>query len=326
MERIQPPFVFSGYEVITTGSIGIVFYPDDGKDVEALLRNVDTAMYNAKGQGRNNFQFYNRSMNLKLADLLVLKNGLVHALERKEFVAFFQPQYRIGDGELIGAEALIRWVHPDRGLVSPDLFISLAEETGLIVPIGQQMLRTACHQWRNWQASVLEMKVAVNLSAREFRQENLVSIVAGILKDTGLKPSLLEIEITESSAMQNVEFTKRLLDELKEMGIKIAIDDFGTGYYSLSYLTRFPIDTVKVDRSFIKEILNDRRTAAIVSGIIALAHRLEFSVIAEGVDKPEQLAWLEQEGCDKVQGFLFSPPIPASLFGERLLRTKMVGD
>jgi len=325
MERIRPPFVFSGYEVITTGSIGIVFYPDDGKDMEALLRNVDTAMYNAKGQGRNNFQFYNRSMNLKLADLLVLKNGLVHALERKEFVAFFQPQYRIGDGELIGAEALIRWVHPDRGLVSPDLFISLAEETGLIVPIGQQMLRTACHQWRNWQASVLEMTVAVNLSAREFRQENLVSIVAGILKDTGLKPSLLEIEITESSAMQNVEFTKRLLDELKEMGIKIAIDDFGTGYSSLSYLTRFPIDTVKVDRSFIKEILNDRRTAAIVSGIIALAHSLEFSVIAEGVDKPEQLAWLEQEGCDKVQGFLFSPPIPASLFGERLLRTKTVG-
>lgn len=322
MDRIRPPFVFSGYEVITTGSIGIVFYPDDGKDMEALLQNVDMAMYNAKGQGRNNFQFYNRSMNLKLADLLVLKNGLVHALERKEFVAFFQPQYKIADGTLIGAEALIRWVHPDRGLVSPDLFISLAEETGLIVPIGQQMLRTACHQWRNWQASVLEMPVAVNLSAREFRQENLVTIVAGILKDTGLEPSLLELEITESIAMQNVEFTKRLLDELQEMGIKIAIDDFGTGYSSLSYLTRFPIDSVKIDRSFIKEILNDRRTAAIVSGIIALAHSLEFSVLAEGVDKPEQLAWLKKEGCDKVQGFLFSPPIPASLFEEKLLRTK----
>lgn len=311
LKIVAEPFNLMGHEVFITASIGITMYPIDGNDVDTLLKNADTAMYHAKDQGRNNFQFYSHTMNATAFDCLALENGLRKALDREEFILYYQPQLDIRTGKIVAVEALIRWQSPDLGLVPPPDFISLAEETGLIQPIGDWVLSTACLQNKAWQdAGFGPLRVTVNLSSHQFRQRDLLATVTRALKDSGLPPALLELELTESAIMQNVETTNFMLAELKAMGLRLAIDDFGTGYSSLSYLKRFPLDVLKVDRSFVHDITTDPDDAAITAAIIAMAHSLNLKVIAEGVETEEQLAFLKAQGCDEIQGFLFSRPLP----------------
>ena len=320
LKAMSAPFDIGGHELHITCSIGIASYPKDGKDRQTLLKNADAAMYRAKDLGRNNAQFYAAEMNVKAMERLMLESGLRHALERNEFLLHYQPQVDLRTGEITGMEALVRWQHPELGLVSPARFIPVAEESGLIVPLGEWVLRTACAQNKAWQRAGLKpISVAVNLSARQFRQPNLVEVVAGILRETELDPAHLELELTESLVMQNVEVTIATLDRLKAMGIKLSIDDFGTGYSSLSYLKRFPIHTLKIDQSFVRDITTDPSDAAIAKTIIAMAHELGLMVIAEGVETEEQKSFLQQRHCDEMQGFFFSKPVPATEF-EILLR------
>ena len=320
LEALKPAFYFSGHELHITTSIGIALYPYDGEDADTLLKNADTALYRAKEQGRNNYQLYTPAMNARAFERLALENSLRKALERKEFLLHYQPQQDLKTGEITGMEALLRWQHPDLGLVYPAEFISLAEETGLIVPLGEWVLRTAAAQNKAWQkAGLPPMVVAVNLSARQFQHHDLVESIARVLRETGLEARWLELEITESIAMQNADYTIIILRDLKEMGMQISMDDFGTGYSSLSYLKKFPIDTLKIDQSFVRDLSSDLNDAAIANAIIVLAHSLKLKVVAEGVETPEQKAFLKEHGCDKTQGYLFSNPIPAALF-ENLIR------
>lgn len=306
------PFDLEGRELFATTSIGISIYPKDGEDPETLLKNADTAMCRAKEEGRNNYQFYSPTMTVKAAERLALEDSLHHALQRGEFLLHYQPQVDLKTGQIIGMEALVRWQRPDRGMVSPKEFIPLAEETGLIVPIGEWVLRTACAQNKAWQAAGFPpIRMAVNLSARQFQQRNLIEMVARVLEETGLASNYLELELTESSIMQNVQTTIATLRELNAIGIAISIDDFGTGYSSLNYLKRFPINTLKIDQSFVHDIPNDPDDAAIVTAIITLAHSLKLKVIAEAVEIVEQLEFLRSLQCDKIQGYLFSKPLPA---------------
>jgi EAL domain-containing protein (putative c-di-GMP-specific phosphodiesterase class I) len=292
-------------------SIGITLYPYDGEDADTLLRNADTALYRAKEQGRNNYQLYTPAMNARAFERLALENSLRKAVERKEFLVYFQPQVDVLTGAIMGVEALLRWQHPDLGIVYPSEFISIAEETGLISQLGEWVLRTSCQQNKAWQkAGLPPMTVAVNLSGRQFQQLDLVENMSRILKETGLDPHWLEIEITESIAMQNADYTNVMLRNLKSMGVRVALDDFGTGYSSLSYLKKFPIDTLKIDQSFVRDLTNDSNDAAIANAIIVLAHSLKLKVIAEGVETKEQQAFLSQHHCDIIQGFLFSVPLP----------------
>ncbi|OIP08014.1 MAG: hypothetical protein AUK53_10800 [Betaproteobacteria bacterium CG2_30_59_46] len=322
LHAMSEPFDVDGRELYVTCSIGIALYPKDGGDSETLLKNADAALYRAKDLGRNNAQFYAAEMNLKAMERLTLEDGLRHALEHNEFVVHYQPQVDLRTGEIIGMEALVRWQHPEQGLVSPARFIPVAEESGLIVPLGEWVLRTACIQNKAWQrAGLRPISVAVNLSARQFRQPNLVEVVVGILRETGLDPAHLELEVTESLVMQNVEVTIATLGRLKAMGIKLSIDDFGTGYSSLSYLKRFPIDTLKIDQSFVRDITTDPDDAAIAKTIISMAHDLQLRVIAEGVETEEQKSFLQQRHCDEMQGYFFSRPVPAEDF-EVLLRER----
>ncbi|SHE73515.1 EAL and GGDEF domain-containing protein [Desulforamulus putei] len=312
IDTLKEPWIIGSHEFHITTSIGIALYPNDGEDVETLMKNADAAMYHAKEAGRNNFQFYTPAMNAKTLKRLELENNLRRALERDEFVVYYQPQVEIQSGKIIGMEALVRWQHPHLGMIFPGEFIPVAEDTGLIVSIGERVLRSACAQNKSWQdAGFPPLRVSVNLSARQFQQQNLVKHVAQILRETGLDPRWLELEITESLAMKDVEFTGKNLFELRKMGITIAIDDFGTGYSSLSYLKRLPIDTIKIDRSFIRDITSDPDNASIVSTIIVLAHNLKMKVIAEGVETEEQLSFLRQQQCDGMQGYLFSGPLLA---------------
>jgi EAL domain-containing protein (putative c-di-GMP-specific phosphodiesterase class I) len=277
-------------------------------------------MYRAKELGRNNYQLYDPKMSAPTAQSLSLMSDLRKALDRGEFVVYYQPQIHVKTGELIGVEALLRWQHPQRGMISPAQFIPLAEETGLIVPIGEWVLRTACAQVKAWaEAGFPEMRVAVNLSARQFMRDDLVEVVERVLRDTGLKPHLLELEITESMTMHNVERAIQILHGLKNLGVMISLDDFGTGYSSLSYLKHFPIHMLKIDQSFVRDITVDPDDAAIVNSIIALAHALQLNVIAEGVETEEQLAYLVEQGCFEMQGYLFSPPLPVQSL-ENLIR------
>ena len=315
IENISQPFNLDGHEVIVTTSIGISLYPDDGSDVITLIKNADTAMYHAKDQGRNNFQFYKQSMNATAYERLVLENHLRKALEREEFLLNYQPQFDILTDEIIGVEALVRWRHPELGLVSPGEFIPLAEETGLIIQIDEWVLKTACMQNKAWQVAGLpSITIAVNLSGQHFIRKNLLETVERTLKETGLDPRYLELELTESVLMKNAKETVSTLKSLKEMGLYISIDDFGTGYSSLSYLKRFPLDTMKIDRSFVQEITTDSDSAAITTAIIAMAHSLKLRVIAEGVETEEQLSFLRDHGCQALQGFLYSRPLPADDF------------
>ncbi len=320
INALQQPWLLGGHEFHITTSIGIALYPNDGEDADTLLKHADTAMYRAKEQGGNDYQLYTPAMNAIILERLDLENSLRHAVKNKEFVVFYQPQVNTNTGQITGMEALVRWQHPYRGLISPNEFIPVAEETGLIVPIGEWVLRTACAQIKAWQETGFPpMRVTVNLSARQFlQQKNLVAIVAQILQETGLDPRWLELEITESIAMQDVEFTITMLYELRRMGIQIAIDDFGTGYSSLNYLKRFPINTLKIDRSFVCDIGINQDNTAIVSTIINLGQNMGLNVIAEGVEAEEQLVFLKKRDCIEMQGYLFSKPVPAEEF-ERLL-------
>lgn len=322
LKAFADPFSIGSHELYVTCSIGIALYPKDGEDIQSLLKNSDAALYRAKEQGRNNSQFYTMEMNVKALERLVLENNLRHALDREQFEVYYQPQVDLRSGEINGMEALLRWKHPEMGMVPPTKFIPMAEESGLIVPIGEWVLRTACKQNKAWQdAGLRPVCVAVNLSARQFRHQDLVALVAGILKETGLDPSLLELELTESLLMQNVEATIDTLTRFKAMGVKSSIDDFGTGYSSLSYLKRFPIDTLKIDQSFVHNITTDPDDAAIAKTIISMAHEMKLRVIAEGVETEEQRSFLHLRHCDEMQGYLFSKPVPAEEF-EVLLRER----
>jgi diguanylate cyclase (GGDEF)-like protein/PAS domain S-box-containing protein len=313
------PMNLSGQEVFITASIGISVYPNDGADAAALVKNADAAMYRAKDLGKNNYQFFKAEMNTRAFERLTLENSLRRALERNEFELHYQPQIDLDSGRVVGAEALIRWEHPDLGMVPPDRFIPIAEETGMILPIGEWVLRAACTQNKAWQdAGFPALHVAVNLSGRQFRQKNLVGMIQQMLDETGLKAEHLELEITESVIMEQATESIDTINAMRDLGLHLSIDDFGTGYSSLSYLKRFPIDTLKIDRSFVRDITTDQDDAAIVKAVIALAHSLKLMVIAEGVETAEQLKFLREQGCDEMQGYFFSRPLTAQAFGERM--------
>ena len=309
---LSQPFILSGQEVFITASIGISLYPSDGTDADSLLKTADIAMYHAKNQGKNNFQFYAESMNAATLERLNLENELHRAIERKEFFLHYQPKLDAKSRKVVGIEALIRWKHPDKGMISPAEFIPLAEESGMIVRIGEWVLSAACRQNRAWRAMGLpSVSISVNLSSRQFGHKDLVETVTRALKEVEMDPHHLELEITESTVMQNPEKAIATLKQFKEMGIRISIDDFGTGYSSLNYLRRIPFDSLKIDRSFVMNINTSPDDAAIVRAIIAMAHSLKLRVIAEGVQTEEQFAFLRELPCDEVQGYLFSKPLPA---------------
>jgi len=315
---LSRPLTVQGHEFYPTGSIGISMFPKDGNDSQTLLKNADTAMYRAKDAGRNNFQFYAHEMNSRALDRLKLESGLRRALDRNEFVVHYQPQMDIASGRIVGAEALLRWEPPGQAMVFPGDFISIAEEAGLIVPIGEWVLRTACTQKKAWHDAgiAFPLKVSVNLSARQFKHQDIVKLVSCVLEQTGCQPEWLELEITESVVMENPESAAQTLHRLSDMGVHLSIDDFGTGYSSLSYLKRFPINSLKIDRSFVRDITTDADDAAIAKAVIALAHSLKMRVIAEGVETAEQLAFLREQQCDEMQGYLLSRPVPAAKLGE----------
>ncbi len=321
LETLRQPWRINNREFHVTTSIGIAIYPSDGEDAESLIRNADTAMYRAKEQGRDKFELFTAAMNASMVERLALENSLRRGLERDEFVVHYQPQVNIRSGRIVGNEALVRWQHPERGLVSPMEFIPVAEETGLIVPLGAWVLQTACAQNAAWQqAGHAPMPVAVNLSARQFQQRDLLDTVTQALEESGMDPQYLILEITEGVAMHDAESTATTLRALREMGIQIAIDDFGTGHSSLSYLKRFPVSALKIDRSFVRDLTIDPEDAAITAAIIAMAKSLKLKVIAEGVESEEQLAFLKEHGCDEMQGFLFSKPVPAPALEKMLAR------
>jgi len=308
-----------GHDLNVTVSIGISVFPGDGEDAETLLKHADAAMYHAKENGRNNYQFFKQDMNDRAVERQSVEGGLRQALARQEFVLHYQPKVNLETGAITGAEALIRWLHPIRGLISPKQFVSIAEDSGLIVPIGQWMLRESCRQAQAWQhAGLRPTPIAVNISAVEFRREKFLANVRDILRDTGLDPHYLEIELTESVLVQDIESTMTVLHELKALGVQLAIDDFGTGYSSLSYLRQFPIDTLKIDQSFVRDIAAGNGDATIVSAVIGMGNSLKLRVSAEGVETREQLAFLQAEHCEEGQGFYFSPALDAEAFAALL--------
>jgi diguanylate cyclase (GGDEF)-like protein/PAS domain S-box-containing protein len=311
--HVEVPEAGGVQEFFFTTSIGISLYPGDGEDVDTLLKNADTAMYRAKERGGNSYQFFTPEMDTRARQRLSLENALRNALERREFVLHYQPQIDLATQNVIGVEALLRWNHPEQGLVAPADFIPLLEETGFIVPVGEWVLREACAQATAWRASGLPpLRVAVNLSARQLRHERFADTVAAALADTGMDPGDLELEITESAVMQQVEVSLETLSRVRALGVRLAMDDFGTGYSSLSHLKLLPINTVKIDQSFVRDMPADENDAAIVQAIIVLARTLRLDVIAEGVETKEQLAFLRAHGCDAMQGYLFSRPLPAA--------------
>ncbi len=314
-EAIHDPFWIDGRELFVTTSVGVSVYPSDGHDSESLVRNADSAMYRAKEQGRDNYQLYTPAMNAKAVERLSLESRLRQAIANDELELHFQPFIDLKTAELLGAEALIRWRHPELGLIPPGEFIPIAELSGLIVPIGEWVLRTACAEARKWhQKGFQDLTVSVNLSSRQFQQTDLVSQVTHALDETGLDPDKLDLEITESNAMQNAEHSINTLWGLKKQGVRISMDDFGTGYSSLNYLKRFPIDRIKLDQSFVRDLPSDKDDAAIAMAVIAMGRSLELVVIAEGVETEEQLAFLKGHECDQLQGFLLSKPLAAEAF------------
>ena len=310
LDTVAEPFVIEGEEIHTTASIGISVYPDDGR---TLLRNADIALYRAKGKGGNNFQFYSAQIDNYSRERLALESGLRRAIERGELTLHYQPKADLAGGHVCGMEALLRWQHPGMGLLGPDRFIPIAEGSDLIRPIGAWVLRTACMQSRDWRRQgTPRVSIAVNLSPSQFAEESLVDQVKSALADSGLEASDLELEITESMVMNDPEQAVNALRRLKDLGISVAIDDFGTGYSSLAYLKRFPIDTVKLDRSFVEDIPHDVDSMAIAQAIIAMAHTLRLKVVAEGVESEAQVSFLRDEGCDEIQGYYFSAARVAS--------------
>ncbi len=312
VQVMSKPFLIDGNEVITTASVGITLYPSDGEDLETLLINADTAMYHAKGEGRNRVSFYEPTMNEMAMERLQMENDLHRALEKGEFEVFYQPQVTTIEHEIIGVEALVRWNPPGRNWVRPDEFLPLADELGLVGRISEWVLHESCRQLKAWHDQGLPpIRVAVNVPDSMFRDRELVSKVAAVLEETGLEARYLELELTESIVMTNADSAIQTLGALKKMGIQLSVDDFGTGYSSLAYLKRLPLDMLKIDRSFIEDLPGDADDCAIVQAIIALARSLKMKVIAEGVERTDQETFVHEHGCSLIQGYLFTPPVPA---------------
>jgi len=314
---LAKPHAIAEHVLHITTSIGISVYPADGEDPETLIKNADIAMYHAKERGRNNYQFFKNDMNIRAFERLAIETHIRYALMRQEFVLYYQPKVKLDSGKITGAEALLRWQHPEWGLVLPDRFVQIAEDCGLIVPIGRWALREACAQAKRWEEAGLKLgTIAVNISALEFRFKDFVAGVDLILSETGLDPCHLQLEITESVLMRDVESSNMILQQLKDMGIQLAVDDFGTGYSSLSYLHQFPIDILKIDQSFVQDISYDN--GIIASAIIAMGASLKQLVIAEGIEKQDQLAFLKTQHCEEGQGYFFSRPVVAEQFAQLL--------
>ncbi len=321
LHHFEQPMVLEGNELFLTVSVGLSLYPYDGSDPESLMNHADSAMYQAMEISGSSYQFYTADMNRKAVEQVKLESSLRKALERQELIVYYQPQVDLQTGKVIGTEALIRWQHPELGLLSPTSFIPIAEETGFIIPIGEWILRSACEQTKAWQlAGYPPIRVAVNLSSRQFQQEHLLETVTRVLSQTSLEPHFLELEITESIAMNNVNHVIDTLHRLKSLGVTLAIDDFGTGYSSLSYLSRFPINNLKIDRSFVSNFTSSHDDATIVKAIISLAKGLNLYVTAEGVETSQQVEFLRKLHCNKVQGYLYSEPLSAAEFEAKFLQ------
>ncbi len=337
LEVISSPYSIFGHEIFITACLGITIYPQDHLEaanlIADLIKNADMALYSAKAQGRNNYKFYSSNLNTKLSEQMAIENSLRRALDRKEFRLYYQPVINSLTGEIIGAEALIRWQHPDLGIVLPDKFIPLAEATGIITPITEWVIEQACNQLKIWHlllsqlqnqpAPSQELYMAINLSTYSFKQDHLLEMITNRIKASDILYSQVELEITESTVRQNCNNTTSALLGLRKLGIKIAIDDFGVGYPSLSYLKHFPVDKIKIDKCFVQDMLINKHDAAITMAIIELAHSLNLSMVAEGVETPEQLKFLQENQCDLIQGYLFSPPLPAEQFTRLLVGGKV---
>ena len=323
---LSKKYILQDHEVFITCSVGISIFPNDGDDITTLLKNADSALYRAKERGRNTYQCYTEELSIRAMERMMMENSLRYALERDELVIHYQPQVDLYSGQVIGMEALLRWQHPEIGLIAPSDFIPLAEETGLMIPIGEWVLKTACSRLKAWIDDGLpKVRIAVNLSSSQFNQNNLPEVVERVLKETGLEPQLLELELTERIVMDDAERSVETISKLKSLNVQLSIDDFGTGYSSLSYLKRFPIDRIKIDKSFVNNIISDSEDAAISQAIISMSHGMSLKTVAEGVETVEQLEFLRSRECDEVQGFYFSHPLPESDI-EQLLRegTKVV--
>jgi len=314
LETVGHPFVVQGREFEVTTSVGISIFPEDGRDAQSLIKNADTAMYLVKQQGKNSFRFYAPQMNVHLTERLSLEASLRRAIERGELLLLYQPKVGMRDGQVSGVEALVRWQHPTQGMVSPTEFVPVAEDAGLILAIGEWVLRTACRQVLAWREQGLPlMRVAVNLSLRQFSHESLMHVLREVLNQTGIDPGLLELEITEDMVLRNPERAVRVVGQIKDLGVRMVIDDFGTGYSSLNHLKRLPVDCVKIDRSLIRELPHGTDAATLTRAVIAMAHSLALSVTAEGVETREQWEFLRQLGCEEMQGNYFSAPVAADI-------------
>jgi diguanylate cyclase (GGDEF)-like protein/PAS domain S-box-containing protein len=324
LAALTAEFSIDEHNLHITVSVGISVFPDDGQDAQALLKNADTAMYQAKEKGRNHYQFFRQNMNDVAVERLSIQSDLRRALEHHEFALLFQPKVNLESGHIVGVEALIRWNHPHRGLMPPAKFICIAEECGLIVPIGRWAMEVACQQAKAWANAGTPITVAVNVSAMEFRDTAFLTCVRSILKETGLDPSCLELELTESILMKNAESSVQLLNALKDVGVKLAVDDFGTGYSSLSYLSQFPIDTLKIDQSFVQNLCTTSDNGIIVSAVISMGKSLRQKVIAEGIETSEQLEYLRSHHCIEGQGYYFSRPVTADAIGKLIGKSNSI--
>lgn len=318
------PFVLSTKEYFITVSIGVAYAPKDGKSSQTLVKNVDSAMYVAKANGKNTHAYFDLSFNQKLTEKIEIQFELRKALERNELALFYQAQLDLETMKVVGFEALIRWNHPTKGLLYPDEFIYLAEENGLIIPIGKWVLKTACLQLKQWAAEYPDITMAVNLSAKQFRDKNLLTMIYDIINETGINPSNLELEITETVALDDIEYTVATIRELKKIGVRFSLDDFGTGYSSMNYLKRLPISNLKIDKSFLDTVMVDTSDRKIIQAIITLARNLNLNVIAEGVESFDQESFLKESNCDKVQGYLYSKPVPTDMAMQFLKNKEMI--
>jgi diguanylate cyclase (GGDEF)-like protein/PAS domain S-box-containing protein len=322
LTELSRPFPGEAQELFVSASIGISLYPDDARSVDDLIKHADAAMYSAKNLGRSNYQFFTSALNDEVQERMLLENGLRSALQREELRLVYQPKIDLTTREIVGAEALIRWQHPGLGLIAPTRFIPVAEDSGMVGQIGEWVLRTVCRQIRDWEDAGIAVPVAINVSARQFQQYDLSELIRSVLTEAAVHPRLLEVELTESAVMQDAEASVVMLERLKALGVQISIDDFGTGYSSLSYLKRLPLDVLKIDQSFVRDISSDPNDAAIVRAIITLARSLGMKVVAEGVENEAQLAFLNAYGCQYAQGYLFGQPMSAEALASRLRNRK----
>ncbi len=318
---LKQPFIVDGHELYVSASIGIALYPQDGNNIENLIKHADVAMYHVKGQGKNGYQFYSNEMNVPYAEKLSLDTGIHRALENNEFNLVYQPQINLRTGEIVGVEALLRWTHPEHGIISPAEFIPFAEESGLIVDIGLWVLKTACAELSRWRiAGLPEIRMAINISARQLMENSIVNDILNVLKDYDIPGRYIELEITEHAIMDDMDSVIRKLKELSSYEITIAIDDFGTGYSSLSYLHKLPIQTLKIDRTFLKECRINKGDNTIINTIVAMAKGLNLNVVAEGVESQAQLEYLREIDCSEAQGYLFGKPLPPKIISQLLIQ------